>query len=401
MVLWLAVLVFLVLVREVLVPFWLAVAFTYVIDPIVTWLSARRIGQKFVPRWAAVAIIYLVIFCVGWLTAVYVVPQLYREVKRLAREGTQFVETIDEAKIDEWSTSAEELFERFRLPIRVKKPGNESGPPASADMPKAETALITIDVADIAQETLESAQDFFRTEIRLIFDRVQGFVKRIFSTVFSFFLILMLTAFLSNSREQVRRSIFTLVPKEHQTAFAEFLGRVGKGLSGVVRGQLTICLINGLLTLVGLLILRVKFAFILATLATVFSLIPVFGSILSTIPIVLVALAQGPLIAILSVGWILLIHSLEANLLNPKIMGDAAKIHPVLIVLALVVGEHYYGLIGALFAVPVASILLTVYRSLQSVIDDYDERIETALPRRTLSARKTLPRPPSERNKRL
>ena len=51
-------------------------------------------------------------------------------------------------------------------------------------------------------------------------------------------------------------------------------------------------------------------------------------------------------------AWIILIHLFEANLFNPKIMGNAAKIHPVLVVFALIAGEHSYGLVGALFAVP-------------------------------------------------
>ena len=49
-------------------------------------------------------------------------------------------------------------------------------------------------------------------------------------------------------------------------------------------------------------------------------------------------------------GWIIGIHLVEANFLNPKIMGDSAKIHPVLVVFALIAGEHSYGLVGALFA---------------------------------------------------
>lgn len=134
-------------------------------------------------------------------------------------------------------------------------------------------------------------------------------------------------------------------------------------MSGVVRGQLTICLVNATLTLIGLLIFDVKFAFILATMAGIFSLVPIFGSIVSTIPIVLVALTSSPLTGLCALLWIIGIHILEANFLNPKIMGDSAKIHPVIILLSLLFGEHYYGIIGALLAVPIMSIILTVFLS--------------------------------------
>ena len=55
------------------------------------------------------------------------------------------------------------------------------------------------------------------------------------------------------------------------------------------------------------------------------------------------------------------IHQLEANFLNPKIIGDAAKIHPVLVVFSLLVGEHFFQIKGALFAVPCLSIVQTIF----------------------------------------
>jgi len=57
-----------------------------------------------------------------------------------------------------------------------------------------------------------------------------------------------------------------------------------------------------------------------------------------------------------------LIHFLEANFLNPKIMGSASKIHPVVVVFALIAGENAYGIAGALLAVPAASILQSCFR---------------------------------------
>jgi predicted PurR-regulated permease PerM len=59
--------------------------------------------------------------------------------------------------------------------------------------------------------------------------------------------------------------------------------------------------------------------------------------------------------------WILAIHLVEANLLNPKILGDAAQLHPVVVIFALLAGEQTFGLFGALFAVPTASILQTLF----------------------------------------
>jgi hypothetical protein len=99
----------------------------------------------------------------------------------------------------------------------------------------------------------------------------------------------------------------------------------------------------------------------LSIVACVMSLVPIFGSILSSIPIVAIALTQSFGVAVEVLLWIVGIHQIEANLLNPKIIGDQAKIHPVLVVFSLLVGEHFFGLPGALLAVPVLSIAQSLF----------------------------------------
>ena len=70
--------------------------------------------------------------------------------------------------------------------------------------------------------------------------------------------------------------------------------------------------------------------------------------------------------------WIIGIHQLEANLLNPKIMGDAAKIHPVLVVFSLLVGEHFFQTVGALLAVPCMSIAQSVFTHVRARVQAMD-----------------------------
>ena len=89
---------------------------------------------------------------------------------------------------------------------------------------------------------------------------------------------------------------------------------------------------------------------ILAIVSGVMSIVPIFGSILSSVPVVMIGLTQDFWTALWVLLWIIGIHQIEANLLNPKIIGVAAKIHPVLVVLSLIVGEHFFGLWGALLA---------------------------------------------------
>jgi predicted PurR-regulated permease PerM len=175
----------------------------------------------------------------------------------------------------------------------------------------------------------------------------------------------MVAAFILVDLDRIQGFLRSLVPDRYRGDYDHIVTGIDRGLAGVIRGQLLICLINGLLTYVGLVIFKVKYAPLLGAIAAVMSLIPIFGSILSSVPIVVVALISSSTFdvkkGLFVLGWIILIHLIEANVLNPKIMGNAAKIHPVLVVFALIAGEHGYGLVGALFAVPVASIIQTIF----------------------------------------
>ena len=78
--------------------------------------------------------------------------------------------------------------------------------------------------------------------------------------------------------------------------------------------------------------------------------------------------------------WIIGVHQIEANLLNPKIIGVAAKIHPVLVVMSLIIGEHFFGLWGALLGVPALSIVQSVFNHFrfESMLDLFSDSLVPA-----------------------
>jgi predicted PurR-regulated permease PerM len=186
-------------------------------------------------------------------------------------------------------------------------------------------------------------------------------VVGIFHALVTILLTFMVAAFMSIDLPRFTGFFRGLVPADHRAGYDDLLERIDRGLSGVVRGQLIICVINGILTYVGLAFLGVKFSLLLALLAGVLSLIPVFGTIVSTMPIVLVGLMSGFWTGFLALCWILVIHFIEGNILNPQIIGTSAHIHPVIVIFALLAGQSAFGLVGALLAVPVASILLEIF----------------------------------------
>jgi predicted PurR-regulated permease PerM len=139
-------------------------------------------------------------------------------------------------------------------------------------------------------------------------------------------------------------------------------------MAGVIRGQMLICLINGALAYIGLLVFDVRYSLLLAMVAAVLSIIPVFGILISAIPLLGVALVSGDVgleglafgRAAAIVGWIVGIHLLESSYLNPRVIGTA-DIHPVVLIFALLAGWEVYGPIGAVLALPVASMLQTLF----------------------------------------
>lgn len=188
------------------------------------------------------------------------------------------------------------------------------------------------------------------------------FAGTIALSIYQFFLILMLTAFIVTDRRGISRFFVNITPEPYRPRYKKLVQYIDDGLAGVIRGQLVICLVNGVLTYIGLLLLGVKGALILSVIAAVLSLIPIFGTIVSSIPIVLIAATDGIDKGVLALLWIVFIHMLEANMLNPIIMGSHAKMHPVVIVFALLAGEHSFGVWGALLAVPTMSIIQSCFR---------------------------------------
>ena len=209
------------------------------------------------------------------------------------------------------------------------------------------------------QEGEHSASSALQTAQQLVAGVVNG--------IFKFFIMLMLSAYLLITKDSILGFFRTLIAPGRRVEFDLLLERADKGLSGVVRGQLVICLINGVLSGVGFYIAGLQYWPVLTVVATVLSIIPIFGAFLSSVPAVIIGLQQGFGVTVFVLVWIILIHQIEANLLNPKIMGDAAKVHPVLVVFSLIAGEHFFGILGALLAVPVLSLTQSLFLHFREV----------------------------------
>lgn len=132
-------------------------------------------------------------------------------------------------------------------------------------------------------------------------------------------------------------------------------------LSGYTRTQILVALVDATGIGLGAAILGVPLALPLATLVFVGSFIPIVGAIATGAVAVLVALvAKGWVIALIMLGVVLAVQQIEGHVLQPFLMGHAVSLHPVAVLLVVAAGSMAAGIVGALFAVPIAAVLNTV-----------------------------------------
>lgn len=122
-----------------------------------------------------------------------------------------------------------------------------------------------------------------------------------------------------------------------------------------IQAQAMIAIVNTILTLIGLAVLGVPSLTVLSMIVFLCSFIPVLGVFISTAPIVLVSINSGGVnLAILAVIMVIVVHAVEAYMLNPMIYGKHLKINPVIVLIILFIGHHAFGVWGMLLGVPVA-----------------------------------------------
>jgi len=375
-----------ILAKDILLPFLLAIVVAYVLMPAVSLVERTK-----VPRWVAILIVYAL--TIGAVTgfAWAVIPRLLEETKNLSTElpkltkqlRYQWLPAID-AKLKRWAhvdPKALEQHEEEPPPearsapvvikpredgafevelheeLQLKQQRDGSWTVRQRQEPKKTSFSSAKALGEALDRGIAYAQENSMELLKLGREILAGISRGIFL----FFITLMLAGYIMYTHERILRFVRDMWPEDYRAAFDHFMYRVERGMAGVVRGQLLICLVNGVLSAVGFRIFDLKYWPILALVAGIMSIIPIFGSILSSIPAVAIGLTQSFGTALGVLLWIIGIHQLEANFLNPKIIGDQAKIHPVLVVFALLFGEHYFGITGALLAVPCMSLAQTIF----------------------------------------
>jgi putative heme transporter len=155
----------------------------------------------------------------------------------------------------------------------------------------------------------------------------------------------------------IERFFLSLFPAERRERTRNVSHEMLQAMGGYIRGVAINGVIIGTLTYLGLMLIGVDYALVFGILAGLLEFIPIVGPIIASVPVVVVALLQSPVKALLALGFMVLVQQLEGNLVMPHIMRSQTAISPLLALLALSAGGAVGGLVGAIVAIPIAAAL--------------------------------------------
>lgn len=318
-------------VSTVLIPVAIAALLAGLLTPAVKWLRSKRVPSGLA---AAIVELGLVVVVLGLLTLA----------------GQQMISGFAQL-----STSAVGGFQKL-IGMLEDSPLN-----VSTDNINQWISELGSTLQENSQAILSGAMTFGSTAGNIL----TGIIIMLF--VLLFFLM---------QGESIWLFLVKLFPQRARTA-VNGAGRKGwLSLAQYVRIQVFVAFVDAVGIGLGAFLLGVPLALPIGVLVFLASFIPIVGAVATGIIAVLVALvANGPAIALAMLGVVLLVQQLESNVLQPLIMGKAVSLHPVAVFLAVAGGAVLYGIVGALFAVPLLAILNTIVRYLSSRSWEHDEQI--------------------------
>jgi len=200
-------------------------------------------------------------------------------------------------------------------------------------------------------------------------DTSVGFVQTasaIFGGLLGFVLVIVFSFYFAVQETGVDDFLRIITPLKYQERVQNLWKRSQVKIGLWMQGQLALALIVGVLVYLGLTILSVPYALLLAILAAFFELIPVFGPILSAIPAAAIAFTSGGLpLMLLVIGLFLIIQQFENHLIYPLVVTKVVGVPPLLVILALLVGAKLAGFLGVILSVPAAAVIQELVREIE------------------------------------
>lgn len=301
-----------------------AIVIASAIEPITRWF----VGYK-VPRVIAVLMVYVLILLALLSIFYFFVPTLLQETSNFLTFLPTYTNSIDLS-----STIGGDFF----------------GAP--------ESIVKTFSIKDALQSLQESFSNLS-----------QGFIQSIsviFGGAMSFILIIVFSFYFAVQETGIDDFLRVVTPVKHQGYILDLWRRSQVKIGRWMQGQLILALIVGVLVYMGLTILDVRYALLLAVLAGVFELIPLFGAFLAAVPGIAIASVDGGItLGLMVTGLYLIISQFENHLIYPLVVTKVVGVPPLMVIIALIVGFQTAGFLGVILSVPVAAIVQELIKDVQ------------------------------------
>ncbi|MBI2026068.1 MAG: AI-2E family transporter [Candidatus Levybacteria bacterium] len=320
---------FLYIQREILTPFIFAAIFAYILNPVVNILHKRLK----VPRTISVIVIYTLIIGI-------IIGTIFVSYKRVIDESSQLKTQI----------------------TTITK--------------SAKTQINTL--PQWVRPTLNDAVVSLEKSISVSVPSVYSFVPQIFSRIITFIIFLFAAFYFLKEGGGMFDRLLNLVPNRYKIEVDILLKKINSVLGSYLRGQIFLVILVSFVLFICLTIIGVRYALILAIFSGFAEIVPIIGPIFAAGVAALVAYFGGnsnlgldPLqTAIVVVIVYTVVRQIQDYLINPHVMGRITKLHPLIILFAVIAGEHVAGITGLLLAVPIAGILkITIEYSLELIED--------------------------------
>ena len=320
-------------VSSVLLTFLAAGVLAYALNPIV-----RRLERLRVPRVVAVVGLFLVLILASVAAVLTVVVPAISQVRAIAGNPQAIVQQADA------------LTEQAQgLPF----------------VGQYVTELDQDQVLQVLRSNAPSAGQVFDVATGVI-----GGVFGIFGVLFNLLLMILVSVYLLLERERITRAVVRAIPETIRDQALELFHAVEQTLIKYLKGQFLLCAIMGVIGWAIMFFTVGEYALLVGVWVAVTEIIPVLGAFLGAVPGVLIALFFGGFTEALVVSALFLVaQQIEGNILVPKIQGGSTGVHPLWVLFGTLAGTALYGVVGAIFAVPIVAIIAATIRYGRTTLD--------------------------------
>jgi len=337
-------------VRVIWPPLILAGAIVFLLNPIVTWLQRRHI-----PRVLGTAMTYLGAAGLVTVAGFLIAPQARSQWDDFADEWPELREEVEDwvdeqarkSRRDDWPIEVP-TFQEIEDAIAGRDPGQGDGDDDSDRNGDGRTT---------AAERREAARERQERLLETV-DSARELGLRVFNVALIFVIGPIIAFYLLIDLPHIRRVAESLVPDSRRDEVLLVARRLNQAIGGYFRGQLAVAAIVGTMVSIGLAFLDLPFWLVIGMIAGVFNMVPMIGPWIGAVPGVVIALTTRDTTTALWVVAIMAgVQQVDNHFISPVVMQRAVKLHPAVVMLALLAGGTLFGFLGLLMAVPVTAVL--------------------------------------------